>query len=75
MKTVLVFVEKLYGNNIYSFISNNRFDLLLVNPHFIDNDRSAKHLGLYKLSALVEKFLNIFQNEIMLGEELCSDFI
>lgn len=63
----------LYANKISSFMSRNRFQLLLGNLHFSDNETSDKRVRLYKLAPLLEKVISNFKKVIVPGECLCID--
>lgn len=63
----------LYENKVKCLMSRNRFELLLANLHFSDNEKRNKELRLYKLEPLLEKLVSNFQRVIVPGEELCID--
>lgn len=64
----------LYSNEISKILPRNRFELLLAMVHFSDNeDASLDNDRLRKLSPLVTKLLERFQNIFTPGLQLCID--
>lgn len=63
----------LYENKMAMIMSRNRFELLLANLHFSDNETSNTNTRLYKLAPLLDKLIPNFKNVVVPSEELCID--
>nr|CAI5867434.1 unnamed protein product [Callosobruchus analis] len=65
--------NKLYVIQIASIMSCNRFELMLVNWHFQDNQNADTSNGLYKLGPLLDQLRTNFQKYFIPKVQICVD--
>lgn len=65
--------KKLYANQIAGLMSRNRFELLLANWHFQDNQKSDTSDRLHKLGPLLEQLRKNFQKFYIPKDKICVD--
>lgn len=63
----------IYKNELSRVMSRNRFQLLLKNWHFANNESVIENDRLHKISPLLSKLRQSFQMPIVPGEYLCVD--
>jgi hypothetical protein len=63
----------LYSNEITKLISRNRFELLLSNWHFANNEANDMSTRLYKIKPLIDHIRKQFQLAIMPSNNICID--
>ncbi|CAH1957165.1 unnamed protein product [Acanthoscelides obtectus] len=65
--------KKIYVNQIAGVMSRNRFELLLANWHFQDNQTADTSDRLYKLGHLLEQLRTNFQKYFIPKDQICVD--
>lgn len=65
--------KKIYLNKIAGVMSRNRFELLLANWHFQDNQTANTSDRLHKLGPLLEQLKKNFQKFYIPKEQICVD--
>ncbi|CAH1979895.1 unnamed protein product [Acanthoscelides obtectus] len=65
--------KKIYVNQIAGVMSRNRFELLLANWHFQDNQTADTSDRLYKLGPLLEQLRTNFQKYFIPKDQICVD--
>jgi len=63
----------IYSNEVKKVMSRNRFELLLSNWHFSNNESDNISDRLYKLTPIIDKLRVNFQKIIVPGNNICVD--